>query len=781
MRIKQKDSNYNFDTFFRISIILFFTFLNFPYASFSQLKLGDWRDHYPYSQTISVTDLGDKIYCATNLAMFSFNKNDNSLEKFSQVQGLSDIDISIIKYSPVFQTLLVAYNNGNLDLIQSSGVTNLSDIFRSTLPGKKNIYNALFVGNLVYLSCDFGIVVLDIEKMEFRDTYFIGENGEPLPVYEMAYLNNRLYAATNSGILSGDINDPLLVDYTHWTREMTIPNPYKPFNAIVSLGNDLYTNQTNTNNSIDSVFKYSNGSWEFFTHSNDRNHALNTGNGKLLLIGNKLLNIYGGSSIPEKNITDYGWGEIDSRYALIDNSETLWISDNNHGLVKSSDYNSFESIFPNGPYLNNVYSMRFNHNTLWISGGALTQLWSNSFKNGEIHSFRNGAWNSNFYYTVQDIVNTISHPTDPNLIYAATWGSGLLEISESEITTTFNEENSSLQANSIGSSNIRTFGLVFDRYSNLWVSNSNVVNPVSVKTPAGSWKSYRFNGQISNITLGDMIETDYGDKWIFAPRDGKLFIFNENQTIEDESDDKSKRISLVDQDGKTYQIINCIAKDLDGNVWVGTNQGPLVFYSPSDILNEGNTIAQKVKIPRNDGSGLADYLLNTEEITTIIVDGANRKWFGTKNAGAYLFSEDVTQEINSLDSESSPLPSNWITSIAIDPNSGEVFIGTDYGTLSYRGAATESTDDMDQVYVFPNPVREDYYGPITITGLVDDADVKITDISGKLVSIPEVLGGQAIWDGNNQDGARAKTGVYIVFISNKDGTKTFITKILLIN
>ena len=238
---------------------------------------------------------------------------------------------------------------------------------------------------------------------------------------------------------------------------------------------------------------------------------------------------------------------------------------------------------------------------------------------------------------------------------------------------------------------------------------------------------------------------------------------------------------MVDQDGKTYQIINCIAKDLDGNVWVGTNQGPLVFYSPSDILYGGNTIAQKVKIPRNDGSGLADYLLNTEEITTIIVDGANRKWFGTKNAGAYLFSEDATKEINSLDSESSPLPSNWITSIAIDPNSGEVFIGTDYGTLSYRGAATESTDDMNQVYVFPNPVREDYYGPITITGLVNDADVKITDISGNLVSIPEVLGGQAIWDGNNQGGERAKTGVYIVFISNKDGTKTFITKILLIN
>ena len=245
------DTTNNFYLFSRISIILGLALLFLPTDSFSQLKIGDWRDHYPYSQTICVTDLGDKIYCATSLAMFSFKKNDNSLEKFSQVQGLSDIDISIIKYSPDFQTLLVTYNNGNIDLVQSSGVTNLSDIFRSTLPGKKNIYDALFIGKLVYLSCDFGIVVLDIDKMEFRDTYFIGENGEPMPVYEIAYLNNRLYAATHSGILSGDINDPLLVDYTHWSRELTLPNAINPFNAIVSMGNNLYANQTGNINSID--------------------------------------------------------------------------------------------------------------------------------------------------------------------------------------------------------------------------------------------------------------------------------------------------------------------------------------------------------------------------------------------------------------------------------------------------------------------------------------------------------------------------------------------------
>ncbi len=779
--MKRKDFIFSFLIQSRILFFLIILFLHFLQSANGQLKIGDWRDHYPYTQAISLTDLGDKIYCASTLAMFSFNKNDNSIEKFSQVQGLSDISISFVKYSPDYKTLLVAYQNGNIDLIQSTGVTNLSDILRSSVAGKKNINNALFIGQYVYLSCDFGIVVLDLEKKEFKDTYFIGENGDPMPVYEIALLNEKLYAATERGVLSANIDDPLLVDFTHWIRESGIPNSYTTYTAIVSLGSELFVNQTETINSIDSVFKYNGTAWEYFTNSNGKNWALYAGANKLILTGDKLLHIYSGSSIPQHVISDYGWGVIDPRNALIDIAGTLWISDHMHGLVKSDDYNFFDGMFPNGPYLNDVYSMHFNHNTLWISGGGLTQLWSNLWKNGQINSFNSGSWKSKFYYSVQDIVNVVSHPSDPNLTYAATWGSGLLELAEDEIVTIFNEENSSLQANSQGASNIRTYGLLFDRNSNLWVSNSNVTNPISVKTPSGSWKSFRFNGQASNMALGSIIETDYGDKWVFAPRDGKLLIFNENQTIEDESDDGFKRISLVDQDGKTYQEINCIAEDLDGNIWVGTNQGPLVYYSPGDILYGGNTIAQKVKIPRNDGSGLADYLLNTEEITTIVVDGANRKWFGTKDAGAFLFSADATQEINSLSKETSPLPSNWITAMAIDPKSGEVYIGTEYGTLSYKGSAISPTDNMAQVYVYPNPVRENYYGPITITGLVEDADVKITDISGNLVNVPEVLGGQAIWDGTNQLGERVKTGVYMVFISNKDGSQTFITKILFIN
>lgn len=760
---------------------IFFIVLSIIQTGFSQLKIGEWRDHYPYRKSISVTDVGDKVFCATEKALFFLNKSDQSIEKFSQIQGLSDIRISFIKYSTENHILLVAYQNGNLDLLEEDRIINLSDIYRSSVAGKKTIYDALFVGNLAYLSCDFGIIVLDLEKKEFKDTYYIGENGDPLPVYDLTLLNQNLYAATQSGILTADINDPLLIDYNHWTKIQNIPGSNRKFTSILTLENTLYVNQTNTSSGIDSVFKSAGGIWTYFAGTDSINHSLTSGEGKLIISSEKSLSIFASSGTQEFYIDNYGWGNIEPWHTIIDGNGTLWIADHKYTLIKSLDYKSFEHIAPNGPYFSNVFYMYNNHQTTWIVGGGLTNLWGNLWRSGEVHWLKDGIWESNINYEIKDFVRIIAHPSEPDHIFISSWGNGLIEMQGKELLNIYDKNNSSLQSTAFGENDIRVFGLLFDRNNNLWVTNSIVNKPVSVLTPSGEWKSYWFGGRIKGLTLGDIIETPYGDKWISLPRSGSLFVFNENNTPGDESDDIYRKISVVDQNGKAYQDITSLVADLDGNIWIGTKHGPLVYYSPSDILNGGNTTAQKVKIPRDDGSGLADYLLSTEEITAIAVDGANRKWFGTRAAGVFLFSEDGTKEISSFNKENSPLPTNWITTISINQKSGEVFFGTEDGTLSYRGTATAGSDEMNQVYTFPNPVREDYRGPITITGLTGEANVKITDISGNLVFETESLGGQAIWDGTNTLGERVHTGVYLVFISNSDGSKTFITKILFIH
>jgi hypothetical protein len=220
---------------------------------------------------------------------------------------------------------------------------------------------------------------------------------------------------------------------------------------------------------------------------------------------------------------------------------------------------------------------------------------------------------------------------------------------------------------------------------------------------------------------------------------------------------------------------------MEGNIWVGTDKGIVVYYSPSRVFDDDHFYGQQIIVPRNDGTGLADILLGTEKVTAIAVDGANRKWIGTAKSGIYLVSEDGLEEVHHFTEENSPLLSNNITDIAINGENGIVYIGTDRGLISYKSTAIKGRNDFRGVYVYPNPVRHDYRGEIVITGLVGNVNVKITDITGNIVFETTALGGQAIWDGRNFSGDRVRTGVYMIFCTDEDGTQTHITKLLVIN
>jgi hypothetical protein len=239
---------------------------------------------------------------------------------------------------------------------------------------------------------------------------------------------------------------------------------------------------------------------------------------------------------------------------------------------------------------------------------------------------------------------------------------------------------------------------------------------------------------------------------------------------------------VVDKNNKVItNEIYSIAEDRKGNIWLGSNKGILVYYSPSRVFSGEDFYAQQIIVPRNDGSGLGDPLLGTESVTTIEVDGANRKWIGTRSGGVFLVSEDGLEQIHSFNTDNSPLLSNSITDIAINPTSGEVYFATDNGIISFISDATEPNDLFRDVYVFPNPVREDYFGDVIISGLMENSFVKITDLNGNLVFETTSLGGQALWNGQNLRGERVATGVYLVFCSSEDGLNTHVTKLLFIH
>jgi len=747
----------------------------------AQIPVGTWRDHYAYSHVERIAETPDRIYCTTNSGFFYLEKKDNSLHTYSKIQGLSDHGVSVTAYSNYEHALVIAYKNTNIDLVRENGIKNISDVYRKPIAGVKTINDIILLDSYAYLSCSFGIVVLNLSKNEIKDTYIIGENGKQINVFSMAYLAPYLYAATEEGIYRADRNAPDLVYFGAWSRITEIPGYSGSFTKIVSFQGRLFANRSDAVLPQDTIYYMENGVWKVFSSlPGIKNYSLHVSHNHLIVASGTILRIYDLQNKLIHSITDYGYAKPKARDALFDEKGTLWIANDEGGLIYTNDYQNFPATFPDGPYSSEAFYINAWNNTVAVAAGGRGYAWDAIYNAAKLYTYKNNQWNSFIDYNIKDIVRLLEDPLNPEIVYAATWNYGILVFNSGKLKTIYNENNSSLQTIIPGKDLIRIGGMAFDRQHRLWVTNALVNNPVSVRMENGSWHSLPYGKYLNNIITGDILISQSGYKWVLLPRGNGLFIFDDRDTPENAMDDRVKKLSVIDQDGEPHNEIYCMAEDHNGYIWVGTNQGPMIYYNPDQVFDKPSLIIQRVKVPRNDGSNLADYLLGTELITTIAIDGADRKWLGTQKAGVFLVSSDGLKKIHHFTTTNSPLPSNHIQSIAIEPISGEVFFGTDQGIVSYRGTATAGSSDLRKVYAFPNPVRENYNGLITITGLIPGSYVKITDLSGNLVYETKSLGGQAIWYGKTMSGEKVHSGVYLVFISNDDGSRTQVTKILVI-
>ncbi len=773
---------------FIILSALFFSFL----LSEAQIALGQWRSHFPYIRSKALTISNNKVYIATAVSLYSYDLNEFSIERISKINGLSDAGFSTIKYSHDNDLLLIAYSNANVDLIRNNEIINISDIKLKPILGNKNINDILFLGEYAYLSCGFGIVVINLAKNEIADTYYIGENGENVNVMDLAYDETHFYAATETGIYRADASATNLSDYNNWERIENIPNYNSNFNTVCLFDGYLVMNYDDAEAGKDTLYKYmpANNSWEYFA---DEIHYTN----KLEVSGNKLVVSEHNAVIvfdKQLNAETITWWGLSPANAIYDERGNLWIACKGLSLYKKDTYGTIHTILPNGPSHKYAYDMTVSNNKLWTVAGARDPVWNNLFYRVTLNSFDNKKWkkiNSDIpeLETKRDFVSVVAHPDDPERIFAASWGGGLVEFQNSEFVALYNETNSSLQ-NMIGQTAgqyVRIQGLAFDSENNLWITNSGVSKPISVMKTDGTWENFPYNAAMNNIDLvGDIIVTDNNHKWVVLPRGTGLFAF-ENQSQETApgagtiwvGDDITKKFSVRDENGSLINNnIYAIAEDLNGVIWLGTTAGIVVYYNAGNVFTGQNFYAQQIITQE---SGTAQYLLHSEVVTSIAIDGANQKWLGTEKAGVFLMSEDGTEQIEHFNTENSPLPSNNILSISINHQTGEVYFATEGGLISYKAKTTQGYSTYYNVYAFPNPVREDYYGDIAIRGLKTSANVKITDVSGNLVYETTAKGGQATWNGKNFDGNRAATGVYIVFCSNDDGTDTLVTKILFVN
>ncbi|MDD5507493.1 MAG: T9SS type A sorting domain-containing protein [Bacteroidales bacterium] len=768
------------------TLCLLFLFLFNGFISIAQdIGIGQWREHLPYYEGISVTEAENRIYCATRYSIFYFDKTDNSVIRLNKVTGLSDIGISTINYHTGLQTLVIAYSNTNIDLIRDNTITNISDIYRKSILGLKTINSVVFRDHDVYLACGFGIVVLDIEKEEIADTYYIGPEGSQINVYDLAFdENNNIYAATESGIYRASLNSTNLSDYNSWIKDMTVPHPDLTYNHIAYFTGNVFANNMHEEYDADTVFMYDGNAWQRFdaaSFSTRKNIQINYD--RMVIANNYNVGVFD-ETLTQIYLTykpsDIGVAPGD---ATLDKDGFVWIADRFYGLLQT--YNngwSADVIRPNGPKSANVFDMSVGGKDLYVVPGGRDPSWGNTWKRGEVYWFIENSWDYLDYKKqpvlepARDMLVVEVDPANNKTVFIGSWGNGLYEFRDNGLYEIYTDENSILQQFT-GTGRINVGGLCFDPGHNLWITNSNAANLLCVKKNDGNWSSFNLGSVASGIDAGEIVIDSTGQKWILV-RDHGLLVFNDNRTLEEPSDDQTRKLNANAGNGALPGLkILSFAVDQEGELWIGSDEGVAVIYSPGNVFTGGNYDAQRILVEQD---GYIGYLLETESVTAIAIDGANRKWFGTDRAGVFLMSEDGTREILHFNEDNSPLLSHSITSIVINDD-GEVFFGTSKGIISYKSTATPPPPMNTDVYAYPNPVREDYNGVIAIKGLVKNADVKITDVSGTLIYATRAEGGQAIWDGRNFDGRRAHTGVYLVFISNEDGSDTMVTKILFIN
>lgn len=746
-----------------------------------ELRMGSimqWKLHLCYSDPSELASSRTRVYAAAQGALFSIDRSNLTLDYWNKSTGLNGNSVTHIVFNDKSKQLVIAYDDGRIDLMSENGtVVQMPDLYMRSSSLSVNI-NCLAVGSkYVYAGTNFGIIAINPGKAEITDTYYIEDNAASVDIEQIVEMGDTLYAFSRDSMrmYKASVYDNL-VDYSFWKREKTPTNVQQ----AMQWRNELYILQNNR------ISRYTNHTWQ--TVRPETFAWMQAHDGKMVVYG---------SDNTLYNLTEDGQlvgltNNYQLNSAVYTNGE-YWLAETNMGLIRLGT-DGDEYFHTAGPNSNFGYSMYAAHGHIYSSIGG---RWAGAFgRPGRINIYDGSSWRGINEYQIMastgalatDLVSLAVDPQDPGHFFATSYGRGVFEFKDYTAVKHYTKANSPLReidGTTVADLYTCTDGAMMDEQGNFWVMNTTYIGkPLHILTPSGQWYSLNLysGGKNQTLTTPTGIWTDQRNsqwKWMMCQRsDPRLILLNDGGTPTKSSDDRCMvRSSFVDQNGKTItpDRFYCFAQDQTNRIWIGTGSGIFNIMPETDFFT--SNAVQRIIIPRNDGTGLGDYLLGNEQINCMAVDGGNRMWIGTASSGLYVIEDDTITAAHFTE-DNSLLPSNNILSIAIIPETGNVFVGTDKGIASYLSDASEPNDNMKNAYAFPNPVKPDYGGMISIIGLMENTEVRIIDSGGNLVCKTRSHGGTAVWDGKLADGRRATPGVYTALCNTKGGHKA--VKILFI-
>lgn len=745
---------------------------------FAQQNNQLWKGYFSYNEIVDVESTTGEVFAATQNAVFSKALLSSDLTIYNSINGLKPESITTIHHSEFSNKTFVGNTNGLLLIINSDGsITTKVDIINEVPvpPNKKKINDFYEYNGRLYISTDYGISVVDVATSEFIITYFIGTSGEETQVLQTTVLGNEIYAVTRDfGIRKGNLTNPNLYDFSQW---QTFDGGY--WSGIVTFNNELIGMNTNAR-----TYRYNGTVFQEILNHSQAGLKIKTNGTELIVTTSNHVYVLNQTFNQLANITSIPNFNAAFTAATVVGAK-LYIGTEKDGLFSTDLANPtvFENMSPNGPVRNYIFRVKKALNYLWTVYGDYTRQY-NPYpleEYGISKYSKDDGWELipyNDIFQAKSVCDLVINPNNQTQIYATSYFSGLLKIQGGTIEL-FNQANTGpngLESLVLTPPNpayidVRVNSPAFDKDGNLWMTNAFVERAIKVLNVNGQWQSYSLAGIAPTVATGrygPMAIDKNKTKWIPSINDG-LIAFNENYN--------NKFIVLNSTTGNLPDNdVRCVAVDNRNQLWIGTYSG-LRVVSVDRFITETELTANSIIIQEGD---LAQELFYQQTILDIAVDGANRKWVSIADGGVFLVSANGQQTIYQFTKNNSPLPSNNINDIEIDGVSGEVFFATDKGMVSFLGTSTKPSDDLANVYVYPNPVRPEFSGTVKISGLTDKANVKITDIEGNLVHETTTSGGTIEWDTTAFGKYKVASGVYMIFVASEDGMDSTVKKVMII-
>lgn len=757
-------------------IFILFLFVFSIQFSLAQNNL-QWKGYFSYNEIKDVAQSESQFFAASENALFSKSTLTNLIKTTNTINGFPSQTISAIFHSPAFQKTLVGYENGLLVVVNENDGTilNVVDIINKQIaPNIKKINHFNESNGIVYIACDFGIVQYNLATLQFGDTYFIGSNIPEIIVNQTAVFDGYIYAATpTEGLKRAEVTNPNLIDANQWIKKSE-----GNFLGVTNFGTHLFTSK-----SSGEISKSENGTAfsNFGTLLSPAAVDIRTSENRLVVTSPTSVFVYNDqltltnqinkSQITTENVTFSCSTVLKS---------TIYIGTAENGVITLNINNptNFEFISPNGPARNSIFSINANSSNLWATYGEYNQFVSPRYRSYGFDKYTNDqGWKNIPFSKVDgavDLVRLTVSPTNENKIFISSFHSGLLEFEDDQLIKHYTQTNSGLESIAGNFVSIRIEQSAFDKEGNLWLTNGLVKNGLKVLKKNGQWQSFNMENILSKPLDGRFTKLTIdrnSTKWICTLDDG-LIAYNETyNNVFKKINENSEHTPLPNNSVQAATVDN------RNQLWIGTRKGLRVILSVSSFLSEEPLKAYPIIIVEE---GLPQELLYEQFITDIVVDGANNKWVSTADAGVFLFSPNGQTTLYHFTTSNSPLPSNNVNDVDINQSTGEVFFATTKGMVSFKGTAISESKDLSNVIVYPNPVRPEYSGTVKITGVLDKANIKITDIEGNLVYDVISEGGSIEWDTTAFGKYKVATGVYMIFISAQDGIETKVKKVMII-